>query len=233
MEHFPSTDLLAQNFIKAYFTTLAYRINNLEKFYHANSTRARNGQLTRRPDGTYPRDFHLHIPAGATLTVINHTITPLSPNTLLLVVTGALENQTPATRSAFVINFVLLSENGKIWITSEVFQTIDDQFYTALGSDQFYDVPNDFSLGNDTRRSPRAARPKAQDAEPAKPPPAPARPPPAEPKPEKPPAESAPRPASRGGRGRGNRGGRGRRGGGAGGGEQGGHDRFFYSPDSS
>jgi hypothetical protein len=223
MEHFPSTDLLAQNFIKAYFTTLVYRINNLEKFYHQDSTRARNGAvINRRPDGSYARDSHLQIPVGATLTIINHAITQIAPNTVLLVVTGALEPQNPPTRSAFVINFVLLSEREKIWITSEVTQTIDDQFYTVLGSDQFYDVPNDFSVGNEARRGPRAARPNAQAAEPPKPAPAPERPPPPEPKPEKPPQES-PRPPRQV---RGNRGGTGR----APRNDQ--NDRFTYVPPS-
>jgi hypothetical protein len=188
MDGFPSLDLLANNFIKAYFTTLVYRINNLDKFYHPTSVRSRNGTLVnRRADRTYARDSQLYIPVGATLTIINHTVSSIGPNSALLVVTGTLETPNPPVRSSFVETFVLLSEGGKIWISNEVLQTIDDQFFAGLGSDQFYDVVNEFAVGKDAQKSPRAPRPKSQDPQPPKPakppPPQPEKPPPAEAKP--------------------------------------------------
>jgi hypothetical protein len=137
MGRFPTLDALAKSFIRAYYTTNVYQVRNLPKFYADDAVLIRGGHTFSFTADRGLKDIPLSLANESTLTIVRYT--PVSAaSTVLITAEGKVE--TPLSNSSFSQTFILAEVRDRLWIKGDFLTQVDEHFFDALDSDQYYEA---------------------------------------------------------------------------------------------
>jgi hypothetical protein len=146
---------LARSFIKGYFLTSVYNVDQVHKFYSPSAAVVRSGvRYQGRLDVSATAALALNAPAGSAVTVASYSVAPVGP-LFHLAVNGVID--AGGAKSGFAQSFVLESPEAggaRLWIVSDTRTVFDAAFFAGVR-------PADVSPVQPERAAAPAAAPQA------------------------------------------------------------------------